>query len=106
MVNLSRRSFFTGLVAAVSAPAVIRTPGLLMPVKSLIVPQGGEAVALTGEVPLGLPAGSYELQIVNSELAVGGRILALTFKILDGPHKEELLSFKRRLASNEALLAT
>lgn len=34
-MNLSRRSaLFGGLVAAVCAPAVIRTPGLLMPIKS------------------------------------------------------------------------
>jgi hypothetical protein len=34
-MNLSRRSLLTGLVAA---PAVILTPGLLMPIKPWIVP--------------------------------------------------------------------
>lgn len=35
---ISRRSFFAGLAPAlVAAPAIIRTPGLLMPVKSLIL---------------------------------------------------------------------
>lgn len=35
---VGRRSFLTGLVAAIAAPAVIRTPRLLMPVKSIIEP--------------------------------------------------------------------
>lgn len=30
---LSRRSLFGGLLASLAAPAIIRTPGLLMPVK-------------------------------------------------------------------------
>ena len=34
---LSRRSFFTGLVVALAAPAVIKS-GILMPVKSVILP--------------------------------------------------------------------
>jgi hypothetical protein len=32
---LSRRGLITGLVALVAAPAVIRTPGLLMPVRNI-----------------------------------------------------------------------
>lgn len=32
---ISRRSFATGLLTALAAPAIIRTPGLLMPVKRL-----------------------------------------------------------------------
>ena len=35
---IQRRSFLTGLIGLVAAPAVIRTPGLLMPVKSIIRP--------------------------------------------------------------------
>jgi hypothetical protein len=34
---LSRRNFFTGLVAALAAPAIITTPGLLMPIKPQIL---------------------------------------------------------------------
>lgn len=34
---LSRRGLITGLVALVAAPAVIRTPGLLMPVRNIAV---------------------------------------------------------------------
>jgi hypothetical protein len=30
-----RRNFITGLVAALAAPAIIRTPGLLMPIKAV-----------------------------------------------------------------------
>ena len=33
---LSRRGFLAGLGAALAAPAVIRTPGLLMPVRSIV----------------------------------------------------------------------
>ncbi len=40
-MNLSRRGFFFGL-AALAAPAVIRTPGLLMPIRALLsaAPEG------------------------------------------------------------------
>lgn len=34
-MNLSRRSFVAVLTAALCAPAIIRTPGLLMPVRSV-----------------------------------------------------------------------
>ena len=36
-MTLQRRGFLTGLAAALAAPAIIRTPGLLMPVKRLAV---------------------------------------------------------------------
>jgi hypothetical protein len=36
----SRRSFLTGLGALIASPAVIRTPGLLMPVRALVKPAG------------------------------------------------------------------
>lgn len=35
----SRRAFLLGLGAALAAPAIIRTPGLLMPVRKLAAPQ-------------------------------------------------------------------
>lgn len=35
----SRRSFLLGLGAALAAPAIIKTPGLLMPVRSIILPE-------------------------------------------------------------------
>ena len=34
-MTLNRRTFLTGALAALAAPAVIRTPGLLMPVRRL-----------------------------------------------------------------------
>lgn len=34
---LQRRSFLAGILAACTAPAIIRTPGILMPVRPLIV---------------------------------------------------------------------
>jgi len=33
MADLNRRRFLTGLAAVACAPAIIRTPGLLMPIK-------------------------------------------------------------------------
>lgn len=35
---LNRRGFLGGLVAALAAPTIIRTPGLLMPVKRAVLP--------------------------------------------------------------------
>jgi hypothetical protein len=35
---ISRRGLITGLIALVAAPAIIRTPGLLMPIRPLILP--------------------------------------------------------------------
>ena len=34
---MERRAFLSGLAAVVAAPAVIRTPGLLMPVRGFVV---------------------------------------------------------------------
>lgn len=39
-MNLTRRSFFSGLSAAIAAPYVVRNSGLLMPVKDRIVAYG------------------------------------------------------------------
>lgn len=33
MSQVSRRGFLAGIIAACAAPAIIRTPGLIMPVK-------------------------------------------------------------------------
>lgn len=37
---ITRRSLLTGIASALAAPAVIRTPGLLMPVRSQAVSHG------------------------------------------------------------------
>jgi hypothetical protein len=36
-MSISRRGFLGGIVAALAAPAIIRTPGLLMPVKRALI---------------------------------------------------------------------
>lgn len=36
---INRRSVITGLAAAFAAPAIIRTPGILMPIKPLLLPE-------------------------------------------------------------------
>lgn len=38
-MTVSRRSFLTGLAAVIAAPAVIRIPGLLMPVRAIVQPK-------------------------------------------------------------------
>lgn len=44
-MNLRRRGFLAGLGAALAAPAIIRTPGLLMPIRSLILePEGWDVI--------------------------------------------------------------
>lgn len=40
-MNLNRRGFLRGVVAAAVAPAIIRTPGLIMPIKPVIQTQTG-----------------------------------------------------------------
>lgn len=51
-----RRQFLTGLAAALAAPAVIRTPGLLMPVKPLRRLRGVVSVNVTISPAPPLPA--------------------------------------------------
>lgn len=58
----TRRSFIRGIIAAALAPAIIRTPGLLMPVKP------GLGIT-SGLAPL--PPGNYTGQIINASLNVG-----------------------------------
>ena len=44
--TISRRGFFTGLISALAAPAIIRTPGLLMPVRAIAAPAQTNDMAL------------------------------------------------------------
>ncbi len=44
VIETSRRSLLAGLAAAIAAPAIIRRPGLLMPVK--VVELGGDPIEL------------------------------------------------------------
>jgi hypothetical protein len=50
---LDRRGFLRGLIGALAAPAIIRTPGLLMPVKPLL------------EVPVFEPVTASSLLTIN-----------------------------------------
>lgn len=45
---LKRRTLFGGMLAALAAPAIIRTPGLLMPVKPIPLP----AMSWAGEITI------------------------------------------------------
>jgi hypothetical protein len=44
---LSRRTMFAGLAATIAAPAIIRTPGLLMPIKAYPAELYGIGPAMT-----------------------------------------------------------
>ncbi len=46
---ISRRNFLRGLGAALAAPAVIRTPGLLMPIRALVTDPIDVSMYLTEE---------------------------------------------------------
>lgn len=39
MFDITRRSFIGGVIAAMAAPAIIRTSGLVMPIKPLWMPE-------------------------------------------------------------------
>ena len=47
---MNRRGFLGGLLAVIAAPAVITTPGLLMPVSTLALPTYGPGGMLTPEM--------------------------------------------------------
>ena len=38
-MEISRRFFFGGIIGALAMPAIIRTPGLVMPVRRIIFPE-------------------------------------------------------------------
>ena len=50
---LRRRGFLAGLVAALAAPAIVRTPGLLMPIKRILLPEEWEFSGFESKIPLG-----------------------------------------------------
>lgn len=39
---IARRSFITGVAALLATPAIVRTPGLLMPVRRVLIPDAYE----------------------------------------------------------------
>jgi hypothetical protein len=49
---IARRGFLGGLLAALAAPAIIRTPGLLMPVKAL--PESVQYTGFYSSLPTGM----------------------------------------------------
>lgn len=72
---IQRRGFLAGLAAALAAPAIIRTPGLLMPVKRVLVPNGagapfmanGLVARVTITTGSGASATSYATWVVYSD---------------------------------------
>ena len=53
-MSLSRRGFFGGVLATLAAPAIIRTPGLLMPVKPVLIRRTPEADYIEATMNAGL----------------------------------------------------
>lgn len=66
---MNRRGFLGGLLTALAAPAIIRTPGLLMAVRA--VPNATEQ--WTYEVTTSLPSGLTHTSRFNSLVRIGSR---------------------------------
>lgn len=66
---LRRRGFIAGLAAALAAPAIIRTPGLLMPVKKVVLEEGFRYTGFYSLVPLG-QLGDYGIVLEGWDLGV------------------------------------
>jgi hypothetical protein len=60
---MDRRGFLTGLVAVVAAPFVIRTPGLLMPVRALPPDITIAAVDATADIVTTNVIGTYNYYV-------------------------------------------
>jgi hypothetical protein len=84
-MNLSRRSLIGGIIAAAVAPAIIRTPGLIMPIKPALVPapepsplgELGNAlgeIARNGGVPRQIFASETFYKALLAELGMDERV--------------------------------
>lgn len=67
---MNRRGFLTGLVSAIAAPAVVTTPGLLMPLRG-IVPWWIGPDRMISVVPASMITALQEAQILINERASG-----------------------------------
>lgn len=89
---MQRRSFLGAMLAAAAAPAIITTPGLLMPVKKLVVPGNiliGQTqldwlawVARNGQVWMS-ESGRIERVVTRDETRHGG-LIAVDSTFYDG----------------------
>lgn len=59
MVELTRRGFIGGLIGAVVAPAIIKTPGLLMPIKPKLITNSVEIDYLWVEEAAEVPEAAF-----------------------------------------------
>ena len=66
---ISRRNFLLGLVAA---PAIIRTPGILMPVRKIFLPEPVAAIEP-------LPPGAYAAELVAGDYT--RNVMRLVFRL-------------------------
>ena len=62
---IARRGFIGGLLGVLAAPAIVRTPGLLMPVKRVVMPHGS---------PLALPFRETEEIVAANVLTYEDRL--------------------------------
>lgn len=85
---VGRRDFLIGLGAAgiaLAAPAIIRTPGLLMPIKSLIVPSAEDRWFLRYELDGGwhekpLTYWHQDVDTLESAAPAGAKRIAIHFQ--------------------------
>ena len=78
-MSLSRRNFLVGILAAAVAPAFIRTQGLLMPIKPLIVIPDEATMYLVSEVAKEASKWEVKRYLVDwsSEWVQGGEKIGL-----------------------------
>lgn len=102
-MQMHRRSLITGLVSLVAAPAVIRSAGLLMPVKAipeeLVNSWGRSSMEMTATEVLARQAAAYESLRVHVEHLA-------QLQQADIPAYWLRRAFDRRRRINEAVLAS
>lgn len=78
VILTNRRSFLIGLAAGITAPAIITTPGLLMPVKKIVLPPVVFTGSAAGRILTIKDAASLKIGdlIFGKGIAEGTRIVA------------------------------
>lgn len=85
---MNRRGFLAGIIAAAAAPAIIRTPGLIMPIKPALLEIGAE-INTWGPTLLTHPELTrHALAILHQKLRFMTNIYAESAMIIHGVPRE------------------
>ena len=107
-MNLSRRGFLSGIIAACAAPAIIRTAGLIMPIKPTFVrgPYLTEQILLDFNEQLHAALARTQQEIANNMFRYGNadaesryaweRTIREGEKLLGLKQEGTIISFGRR----------